>query len=46
MKRAKTYGEVFERPCLFDVRKGSLEVLELRVDLLRRLLRLRYLLDI
>lgn len=40
MKGAKTYGEVFERPCLFDVREGSLEVLQLLVDLVRGLLSL------
>ena len=39
-----TYCELVEGPCILDVREGSLEVLQLDVDLLRGLLRLRDLL--
>ena len=39
-----TYGEILEGTGLLDVGKGSLEILELCVDFLRGLLRLRDLL--
>lgn len=35
-----TYCELVEGPCILDVREGSLEVLQLDVNLLGRLLRL------
>ena len=38
-----THSEVFEGTCILNVGEGGLEVFELRVDLLCRLLRLGHL---
>lgn len=38
IRKTWTYGEVFEGPCVLDVRERSLEIFKLLINLIRSLL--------